>query len=368
LTFNNMNPEFIPTISSDGYLTSVANFAPYKISIWESLSNFGKVGSSIKTGIKFIATKPTPQQFEADGTTHTFEQEHTIAADNTSPLRISADGKRQLRDAISKFERISERMEVDNSYCFSFLLKSLSPDIKIALSSAPGYDAAFNSSDSFDFWAIIESNQSKSGSRVIRSRCINLFQLQQGSDLFETFIDKVRQGETHLTQDFGSTSVAHKGFIKISHLVSLIFLGGVDQQFFSFPLERCYETFKDGKIDDQWQEVAKFQDYRTQHSLSAETFPKPFSEVSSAFVAPSQVQPSLKPKGGQPLCSTCMKPFTPGVGAGGNPHRKCKDCFDAERPSRKAPRADRPDKSSDKAEAKKPVQRRSQLCPRREQW
>jgi len=146
-----MNSEFIPTISSDGYLTSAANFAPYKKSVWESLSNFGKVGSSIKTGIKFTATKPIPQQMESDGTTHTFEQEHTIAGDNTSPLRISFDGKRQLRDTISKFERISERMEVDNNYCLSFLLKSLSPEIKIAPSSAPGYDAAFNSSDSSNF-------------------------------------------------------------------------------------------------------------------------------------------------------------------------------------------------------------------------
>ncbi len=94
LTFDNMNSEFIPTISSDGYLTSAANFAPYKKSVWESLSNFGKVGSSIKTGIKFTATKPIPQQMESDGTTHTFEQEHTIAGDNTSPLRISSDGKR----------------------------------------------------------------------------------------------------------------------------------------------------------------------------------------------------------------------------------------------------------------------------------
>lgn len=133
---------------------------------------------------------------------------------------------------------------------------------------------------------MIESNQSKSGSRVIRSRCTNFFQLQQGSEPFETFIDKVRQGETHLTQDLGSTSPDHTGFIKISHLVSLLFLGGVDQQFFSFPLERCYETFKDGKIDDPRKEIAKFQDYRTQHSLSTETFPKPFSEVSSAYVAP----------------------------------------------------------------------------------
>jgi hypothetical protein len=237
---------------------------------------------------------------ESDGTTHTFEHEHSIPADLNSPLRISADGKRQLRDAISKFERITERMEVDNNYCFSFLLKSLSPEIKIALSSAPGYDAAFNSSDSFDFWALIESNQSKSGSRVIRSRCTNFFQLQQGSEPFESFIDKVRQGETHLTQDLGSTSPDHKGFIKISHLVSLLFLGGVDQQFFSFPLERCYETFKDGKIDDPWTEIAKFQDYRTQHSLSTDTFPKPFSEVSSAYAAPSQVQPAQKPRGGPP--------------------------------------------------------------------
>jgi hypothetical protein len=113
-----MNSEFTPIISSDGYLTSAANFAPYKKSVWESLSNFGKVGSSIKTGIKFTAIKPFPQQMELDGTTHTFEQEHTITGDNASPLRISSDGKRQLRDAISKFERISERMEVDNNYCF----------------------------------------------------------------------------------------------------------------------------------------------------------------------------------------------------------------------------------------------------------
>jgi len=110
-----MNSEFTPTISSDGYLTSAANFAPYKKSVWESLSNFGKVGSLIKTGIKFTATKPFPQQMELDGTTHTFEQEHTITADTASPLRISSDGKRQLRDAISKFERNSERMEVDNN-------------------------------------------------------------------------------------------------------------------------------------------------------------------------------------------------------------------------------------------------------------
>ena len=190
-----MNPEFIPTISSDGYLTSAANFVPYKKSIWESLSNFGKVGSSIKTGIKFIATKPTPQQFEADGTTHTFEQEHTIAADNTSPLRISADGKRKLRDAISKFERISERMEVDNNYCFSFLLKSLSPEIKIALSSAPGYDAAFNSSDSFDFWAVIESNQSKSGRRFIRSRCTNFSNSSKDGTLLRHSLIRCAKGK-----------------------------------------------------------------------------------------------------------------------------------------------------------------------------
>lgn len=115
-----------------------------------------------------------------------------------------------------------------------------------------------------------------------------------------------------MTQDLGSTSPDHQGFIKISHLVSLRLLGGIDQQFFSFPLERCYETFKDGEIDGPWKEIAKFQDYKT--------YPKPFSEVSSAFAAPSQVQSPLKLKGGLPLCTGCSKPFTPGVWAGCNPH------------------------------------------------
>jgi len=100
-----MNSEFTPIISSDGYLTSAANFAPYKKSVWESLSNFGKVGSSIKTGIKFTATKPFPQQMELDGTTHTFEQEHTITADTASPLRISSDGKKTTQRCYFKVRK-----------------------------------------------------------------------------------------------------------------------------------------------------------------------------------------------------------------------------------------------------------------------
>ena len=39
-----------------------------------------------------------------------------------------------------------------------------------------------------------------------------------------------------------------------------------------------------------------------------------------------------------------------------NPHRKCKDCFDAERAARKTPRAERPHKSSDKPDQQKPIQ------------
>jgi hypothetical protein len=45
-----MNPEFIPTISSDGYLTSAANFAPYKKSIWQSrLINQNRVQTDTPT-------------------------------------------------------------------------------------------------------------------------------------------------------------------------------------------------------------------------------------------------------------------------------------------------------------------------------
>jgi hypothetical protein len=97
----------------------------------------------------------------------------------------------------------------------------------------------------------------QSGSGIVKfARTNAILQMTQGDMALPEFINAIARGQESLNADFGQliTTPGHslegKHVIDINHLMSMIFLGGVDPNLFAYPINKLLEANPDGRIDD----------------------------------------------------------------------------------------------------------------------
>ena len=174
--------------------------------------------------------------------------------------KLTRDGIRDLRMDLKSYTDLLEKRTKEKELLCARYISTITPPVKIYLSSIPEFIEAQRERDSFKMWKAIEKARSEVGPRVIRHRTKAFMNLSQGSNSHEFFVDQLRTAESDFTNDFGGSG-PHTGWAKISHILGMIYLGGVDQEAFNFKLETTLAAHPTCKLDDPWSVVASFQQY-----------------------------------------------------------------------------------------------------------
>lgn len=291
------------TSSSNIELLGAHNYLSWAKQELESIIQFGQPAYDIANNTKTIYKMPSHDDklpsMDINVPSEHFRFEHNEKGDS-----LSSQGHQALTQAIILTNKLETKYQNDSTSLVGHLVSRISPITKTALSSAPNYTKAVNERNATALWKTIATSRSKCGSRVIRHRTQGFLNLKQGTDPFETFIDNIRTAETHITEDFGGQD-SFKGWIKIDHLIAMVFMGGIDQEAFSFKIEGILATHPDCKIDDPWKTIGEFQDYSLQKQIvNGPTTEEPASTLASISNPTPAPNPTKK-------CTTCHSVFKP---------------------------------------------------------
>ena len=316
----------ISSTTQEPELLNAYNHNSWRKRMKVSLSQFGQIAIGINLKRKFAVIFPRMDEQLLDMAgeptgVFKYEQDKKV---------LSTQGHRDFRQDIFMATSLSNDMRTLDIKAASYILSHISPLSLIALNNIAAFNAAQDTLDSYDMMHAIDNSRSKCGARVIKHRTAQFFSLTQGSSSFEEFVDELRECETNITSDFGGSG-DHRGYIKISHLVGMVFLTGVNQQAFNFKLEGTLATHPDCKIDDPWTAIADYQAYTLQKQIVEGPSPEEASS-SLASIAPALPSPPPPHKANAPhkkACTICKKPFAPTK----DYHLKCGECMKVSRSS-----------------------------------
>lgn len=109
---------------------------------------------------------------------------------------------------------------------------------------------------SLRYWNISKSVHQAGSGTIKFGRINNIFQMTQGDTTHAEFIIAIAQAQKTLSSDFGQVvnmpghELHGETVINVNHIMSMIYLGGIDQQFFAYPIFKLLEQHPDGRVKD----------------------------------------------------------------------------------------------------------------------
>lgn len=143
---------------------------------------------------------------------------------------------------------------------------------------------------SLQYWNISRSIHETGNAAVKLQRTRATFQLRQGDMRHEAFMDAINKAHRNLTADFATLvqpghSLDGKYVIQVDHLMSLIYLSGVDQKFFAHILHKVLDVNATGKFDDTAALIQEFHAYQVTHDLTVAPSGAPREKGNRALAA-----------------------------------------------------------------------------------
>lgn len=173
-------------------------------------------------------------------------------------------------------KELLEAIQSDNDL-LQFLHSTHSADSKISIEASSNYVPCLPTcfSKSFKFWNLSREIHETGSGAVKFARTKATFQLKQGDMRHEHFMDAITKAQRNLNSDFATlvdSTNAHllhgQYVINVNHLMSLVYLNGVDQKFFAWQLNKTLETHSDGKINDTAALLRTFHAYQISRDLT----------------------------------------------------------------------------------------------------
>jgi hypothetical protein len=269
-----------------------SNYNSFVTNFLEEARPLGALVTSLRKGVQFVRTMPTTEDcyLDANGAVTALRK-----YDLNTGGDLSAEAKKAFRDAYIKYSNDIESDLKLEAQLLTLLMKRCSPIVKSTLAThGTTYSEALDSNSYFTIWTLLKSSYATGNSAAILSNLTTLFNLKQGTDVHEVYLEKYYAATKLVVSDF--TTESHLGYIKCDHLFGAIYLAGLNQEFFANKIESTYTKYPTGKIDDIHQLTKDFQSYNLQKIL-----PTHHSQ-SSDIPSPDA------------LCLTCRRPVPVAVG------------------------------------------------------
>ena len=279
---------------------STFNYLPWRKRQLEKNIDLGQAAKDIENNLETIVTMPNIDDkiLGMNGLPSEF-----FRYERDKDGKPTRDGLIDYRkDEYRAIDLIADRRKEKELLCARYV-SAMTNSVKIYLGSVPEFVESSRDRDSFKMWKAIEKSRSEVGPRVIRHRTKAFMNLSQGTNSHEHFVDQLRTAENDFTNDFGGSGT-YKGWAKISHIVGMIYIGGVDQDVFNFKLETTLNEHPTCKLDDPWATVAAFQQYSLGKQMVGPTAEEPASSLASITSSPAPTLPSK-------VCVSCKAPFVP---------------------------------------------------------
>ena len=221
-----------------------------------------------------------------------------------------------------------------------FHMATLADTLSKGINNNKDYIDAVTKSDSFEV-VILSMKYSMSLSNVknVLKRNNNYFLTKQNG-LLEDFIKELFDRQKCFYRDMEDP--ANPGYVKITNLTATIFLCGLDQVEYDYPLREIRSKLKDARIDNIDVIVKEIQDFKNSMGDSSKERLDPGSSL--ALAAPAKVSKSRLKSDAVPklaaipiscskICETCKKKFDSKKSRRGKWYIHCMSCNEEYRSS-----------------------------------
>ena len=157
----------------------------------------------------------------------------------------------------------------DDRACLGAIMMLLSAASKTAVKSHalyPAHVVAAEHEKSLTFFLAVRALHQVGNAAVKFARTVDLLNLAQHNDPFETWVDRLAQGFTQFAADFESQ--AHLGYVSISELHSFIFLQGSNRTQFSRVYHEQLQATPSGRFPDTAALITLFTNHKFNNSMS----------------------------------------------------------------------------------------------------
>jgi hypothetical protein len=158
---------------------------------------------------------------------------------------------------------LDEKKDTDRCrMAITLILRSLSSASRQLVNTVPEWDEACDNSKVYDVFDIIRQSHSTGNGGFIIDHLIQLISLKQGKQSHEAFLEKYLELTKSVATDFKDPD--HPGYLKLSHFFSIVYIAGIDAEYFATKIDSAYSKYPSGKIDDHMALIADFQSYHQQ--------------------------------------------------------------------------------------------------------
>lgn len=161
---------------------------------------------------------------------------------------------------------------------------------------------------SLRFWKASKAvHQIGTGSMKFK-RTSQLFQLSMGDQSHATYMNTVTLAHNTLNSDFAEL-IHGRYMIDTNHLMSLVYLGGLDTEFFRFKIDRVLEQYSDGRIADTAALLRSFHKYVIDHGQnigSTDSTARALVATTTAATTTTTAAAATTAKAGKYHCTICL--------------------------------------------------------------
>jgi len=174
------------------------------------------------------------------------------------------------------YQALKEAIKSDNEL-LKFLHVTHSAESKLSIEASPLFVKypADCFTKSLQFWRISKSiHQTGNGAVKLHRTQVAMTQTKQGDMSHEQYMDHCNKGHRNMEADFGEIIdlPGHKldgvPVIRLDYLSSLIYLCGIDKEYFRHQLEKITDLYPDGKIGNFPELLRTMQAYKVNKGLT----------------------------------------------------------------------------------------------------
>jgi hypothetical protein len=238
-----------------------SNFSTFKLKLLSEARPIGELVVKLCKGLEYKRNRPTINDtyMEEDDETPSTMRKY----DTTSAGDISAEGKKGFRDDMRMYDLQRAKDKLDRATFLALLLKRCTATVHSCLAAYRDvYQNALDTNDYFVVWNLLESSYSSGNTAVILKNVVKLTQIQQGKETHEEYLEKFNTMTKQVAKDFHDED--HPGYIKNDQLFGILYIAGLDKEFFQHKIEAAYDKYPDGKINDVQKLTQEFQLYNLQ--------------------------------------------------------------------------------------------------------
>ena len=206
----------------------------------------GTPADALRNGVKATLHRPTADDFilNDDGTPTTISQYDFTAGTRN----LTADSKKALRQDLKDYQVKKDAYAAFEAALLSDHLITCGIASRNLLHADTVYVDAKLKNDIYSLMAAVESTHSQSNGATIIRHMTDFIQLRQGTRTHEEYLYDINQSIKHVIRDFEDPAL--KGYMKLTHFISIIYLNGVDRTAFKTQLDLVRGKYPAGKIDD----------------------------------------------------------------------------------------------------------------------